>query len=188
MEFNAGMGQWPQTFERVCFSSENVGKKIFAQSWTCDYWFLIRRSVSEAKRWLHTDRVFTACLTPLRARWGSLITESPALLSVLAPHASAATPAPFRTASTSARENSSHSCSSVIRGLAAARGQRSHTAEFMFTLACRIFRITLEGGGKKKQHLIESAFLGSKCGHQYWDPRHQESESCRSVKTSLTDR
>lgn len=120
--------------------------------------------VSEAKRWLHTDRVFTACLTPLRARWGSLITESPALLSVLPPHASAATPAPFRTASTSARENSSHSCSSVIRGLAAARGQRSHTAEFMFTLACRIFRITLEGGGEKKQHLIESAFLGSKWG------------------------
>lgn len=31
------------------------------------------------------------------------------------------------------RENSSHSCSSVIRGLAAARGQRSHTAEFVFT-------------------------------------------------------
>lgn len=146
--------------------------------------------MSEAKRWLHTDRVFTACLTPLRARWGSLITESPALLSVLAPHASAAaTPAPFRTASsTSARENSSHSCSSVIRGLAAARGQRSHTAEFMFTLACRIFRITLEGGGEKKKATLDwNCVPRVKVGHQYWDPRHQESGSYRSVNTSLTD-
>lgn len=70
------------------------------------------------------------------------------------------------------QKNSSHSCSSVIRGLAAAPGQRSHTAEFMFTLACRIFRIRLDGGeaveggkgGRKKQHLIESQFLGSKWG------------------------
>lgn len=179
---DAGMSQWPQNFWTCLVLFRRHREKDFFTMLD------VRLLISDQKEcvWSETlgapwQSVYSP--TPLRARWGSLITESPALLSVLAPHAPAATPAPFRTASTSARENSSHSCSSVIRGLAAARGQRSHTAEFMFTLACRIFGITLEGGGEKKATLDWKCVPRVKVGRQYWDPRHQESEGCGSVKT-----